>query len=149
GSLAVHPRASGNQDSAQVALLRPPRPPRTSRLLAGRGRSRRVAPDRVARWSERADEVLSVDPAGRHAAANPRASREAALADRARLRRAEGRARPGPLRRSRMEGLPPPRLLVHSRVRLPGREAGSFSPLGPFAPRTPVPDRSRTRRLPS
>ena len=78
-------------------------PPREHRAAQQRQQERRGAPGalaavRVAIQSKRADQVLALQPPGRHAAARSRAAREAALADRARLPRAKGRTRARPLR---------------------------------------------------
>ncbi len=68
-------------------------------------------------------------------------SRQAALADRARLSRAQAGAGPRPLQGARLARLPPPRRTVHRRLRLPGPRAGGDSPSGPgsaWLVKTPV-----------
>ena len=78
---------------------------------SGRGRrptrhpqARGVAADRMAGWRSTPDEVLVVDPAARHANRSAGLSCQAALADRARLYRAQTRDRPRSLRGTRWRG---------------------------------------------
>ena len=93
--------------------------------------SRGMAAHRMARGRAGPDQVLALEPAGRHADRQAGLSRQATLADRARLSRAQAGTRARPLRGSRLARLPPPRCAVHRRLRLPGRRAGGDSPLRP------------------
>ena len=86
------------------------------------------------------------DPArGRHAGGAGR-DRQAALADRARLRGAEAGAGARPLRGPRLARLPPPRVLVHRGLRLPG---GRALALFPSRLATPAAGARAAGRLPS
>ena len=76
---------------------------------AERAARRGVVPRRVARGRGGADEVLALDPARDGHARGAGRDREAALADRARLRGAEAGAGARPLRGPRLARLPPPR----------------------------------------
>ena len=96
-------------------------PPREHPAAQRRQQERRGTPGvlaavRVAIQGERADQVLAVQPSGRHAAQRSRAAREAALADRARLPRAKGRARARSLRGPHLPRLEPSR---HPRLHRP------------------------------
>ena len=77
-----------------------------------------------------ADKVLVFQPARRHHDRAARLARQAALADRARLSRAQAGAGPRPLRGARLARLPSPRRAVRRRIRLPVGRAGRDSPLG-------------------
>ena len=68
---------------------------------------------------ERADQVLALQPPARHATKEAGETSEAALADRARLPRAQGRARPRPLRGPHLPRLAPPRHPRLHRARFP------------------------------
>src|SRR3954447_15254957 len=126
--------AGGHGGSAGLALRRRAGPGGARRLPPERAAGRGVVPRRVARGREGADPLLALDPArGRHAGGAGR-DRQAALAHRARLRGAEAGDRPGPLRGPRLARLPPPRVLVHRRVRLPGGRALPLFPSGLAAP---------------
>ena len=88
-------------------------------------------------WPEGEEEptqVLALDPARDGHARGAGRDREAALADRARLRGAEAGAGARPLRGPRLARLPPPRLLVHRRLRLPGGRALPLFPSGLATP---------------
>ena len=99
-----------------------------------------VVPGGVARGGERADQVLALDAArGGHPRRVGRRG-EAAVADRARLRGAEAGAGPRALRGPRLARLPPPRVLVHRGLRLPGGRALPLFPPG-WRPRPGTPER--------
>ena len=84
-----------------------------------RGTPGPVAAGRVALRQGRADQVLALQSPARHAAQRSRAAREAALADRARLPRAEGRARARSLRGPNLPRLEPSRYPRLDRPRVP------------------------------
>jgi SRSO17 transposase len=137
--------AAGHGRATGLAPRRRPGPPGARRLPPQRAAGRGVAPDRVARRRGRAGQVLALHPArGRHARGAGRRG-EAALADRARLRGAQAGDRPGPLRGPRLARLPPPRRLVHRRLRPPG---GRALPLFPSRLAAPAPGSRAAGRLP-
>ena len=107
--------------------------------------ARGVVPGRVAGGGKGADEVLARDPARGDDPRGAGRDREAALARRAGLRGAEAGAGPRPLRGPRLARLPPPRVLVHRRVRLPG---GRALPLFPSRLATPAAGARAAGRLP-
>ena len=122
---------------------------------SGRGRrptrhpqARGVAADRMAGWRSTPDEVLVVDPAARHANRSAGLSCQAALADRARLYRAQTRDRPRPLRGTRLARLPSSCRRVHCHLWIPGGRAGRDSPLGRRRPRA-GPSAFPSRRSPT
>ena len=78
-----------------------------------------------------ANTVLAIQPARRHAAPASGLPRQAALADRARLSRAQAGAGPRTLRGSRLARLSPPWCALHRGLRLSLGRAGRDSPLGP------------------
>src|SRR5690349_23886193 len=83
----------------------------------------------------RADEVLALDPARDGHAGGLGRDRQATVAGRAGLRGAQAGAGPGALRGPRLARLPPPRVLVHRGLRLPG---GRALPLFPPELATPA-----------
>src|SRR5271166_4081892 len=87
----------------------------------------------MAEWRSRADEILALDLAQGHAFAGSRRQGQIALAHRTRLRGAERRTRIGPLRRSRLAWLSPPRDTLHRSLRLSDLRTGSDSPLSLLA----------------
>src|SRR6266511_49930 len=92
-----------------------PAPPRRRRGRAAAS----LAGLRMARRSRRADQVLALQPARRHTAQAARLARQAALADRAGLPRAQRRTRARSLRRPLLPRLAPPRHARLARTRLP------------------------------
>jgi SRSO17 transposase len=94
-----------------------------------RGRQRRgraggpLAAGRMAGRRRGADRLLALVAAGRHTAARAHSPRQAALAHRARLPRAQRRARPGPLRGPLLPRLAPPRHARLDRARIPHARA--------------------------
>ena len=131
GSLAELALAAGADACVEVNWREGTRGPMTSRFLALRVRPanvklRHADPDGklpvcwlLAEWppgkQAPTDFWLSTLPA-RHPDRAARRARQTALADRTRLPRAKGRARPRPLRRALIRGLAPPR---HPRLRRP------------------------------
>src|SRR5271166_3460789 len=87
----------------------------------------------MAEWRSCADEILALDLAQGHAFAGSRRQGQIALAHRTRLRGAERRTRIGPLRRSRLAWLSPPRDAPHRSLRLSDLRTGSDSPLSLLA----------------
>src|SRR6202051_1301016 len=87
----------------------------------------------MAEWRSYADEILAFDLAQGHAFAGSRRQGQIALAHRTRLRGAERRTRIGPLRRSRLAWLSPPRDTLHRSLRLSDLRTGSDSPLSLLA----------------
>src|SRR5208337_3225955 len=87
----------------------------------------------MAEWRSCADEILAFDLAQGHAFAGSRRQGQIALAHRTRLRGAERRTRIGPLRRSRLAWLSPPRDTLHRSLRLSDLRTGSDSPLSLLA----------------
>ncbi len=87
---------------------------------------------RVAARGGRANEVLPLVSAGRHAPQTPRHAGEAALAHRARLPGDEGRSRAGPFRGPHLERLSPPRHALHGGPRLPRAPSSAFPTGGGF-----------------
>src|SRR5262249_52614740 len=88
----------------------------------------------MARRRERADQVLALDLAAAHFAQEVGLLRQAALANRARLRRAQTGDRLGALRRAQVARVSSPRDDVHSRLRLSGRGAWPFPPSRSWRP---------------
>ena len=84
-----------------------------------RGDTGVLAAVRVALRQGAADQVLALQPPARHATKNVGETSEAALADRAGLPRAQGRARPRPLRGPHLPRLAPPRHPRLHRARFP------------------------------
>src|SRR5690242_6539850 len=144
--LADRHLARGHGGSAGLALRRGAGAAGARRLPAERAARGGVAPGRVARGREGAHQVLALDPArdGRDRGAGRHG--EAALAGRARLRGAEAGARARPLRGPRLARLPPPRQLVHRRLRVPG---GRALPLFPPGLATPARGPRATPKLPA
>src|ERR1700751_4316072 len=83
--------------------------------------------NRVARWRERANQILALNPASRHHFPPPRRHRQVALAYRARLSRAQAGGGARPLRRTWVARLPPPRDAMHRSLRVPDLRAGGDS----------------------
>src|SRR5881409_2344630 len=111
-----------------VALRGGPRPTRASRRLALDTPARRVAAHRMAAGGSCADQVLAL-----HAATDGDLDRlgplgDVALAHRAGLPRAQGRAGAGSLRRPGLARLPSSRLALHRGVRIPRRRAAHAFP---------------------
>src|SRR4051795_4128143 len=123
GRVADRHLARGHGGSAGLALRRGAGPPGARRLPSGRAARRGVVPGGVARGGERADQVLALDPARDGHARGAGRDRQAAVAGRAGLRGAQAGAGPGALRGPGLARLPPPRVLVHRRGRLPGGRA--------------------------
>jgi hypothetical protein len=95
-----------------------------------------MANRRMARRPRAAHRLLAIQPPGQHRARTTRPAGPAAMEDRTRLQAAQGRARPGPLRRPLLAGLVSPHRDGHRRSRVPhARTAAPFSPRG--QPNTP------------
>src|SRR6202049_4902936 len=107
-----------------------------------------VAADRVARGRKDADQILALDPAGKHRFCGACRSCQAALAHRARLSGAQAGGWARTLRRPRMARLPSPRHTMHRKLRLPGLRAGDDSPLRTWI-RQAVRRTCRSRQLPT
>src|SRR5271166_2870951 len=99
----------------------------------------------MAGWRSRADEILALDLAQRHAFAGSGRQSQIALAHRTRLRGAERRTRISPLRRSGLAWFSSPRDALHRSLRLPCLRTGSDSPLSLLATQ----DASATQRFPT
>ena len=138
----------GTNGRAHLALRRAARAAGASRLLARRAVARGMAADRMARGRDGADQILALDPAGRHAIADAGRYGQAALAHRARLPGAQAGARPRPLRGPRLARLPPSRHALHRSLRIPRRRAESNSPLStrPPSPRGRAPPSDESYR---
>ena len=134
GRVADRHLARGHGGSADLALRRGPGPAGARRLPPGRAARRGVVPRRVARGRGGTDQVLALRAARDGHARGAGRDRAAALAHRARLRGAQAGARPGALRGPRLARLPPPRVLVHRGLRLPGGRALPLFPPGLAAP---------------
>jgi SRSO17 transposase len=134
GRVADRHLARGHGGSADLALRRGPGPAGARRLPPGRAARRGVVPRRVARGRGGTDQVLALHAARDGHARGAGRDRAAALAHRARLRGAQAGARPGALRGPRLARLPPPRVLVHRGLRLPGGRALPLFPPGLAAP---------------
>ena len=96
---------------------------------------RGMAADRMAAGREGADQILVRQPARRHLLRAAGRSRQAALADRARLPGTQAGTRPWTLRGTRLARLPPSRHTVHRCLRVPDLRAGDDSPLRTVPPR--------------
>src|SRR3954466_12093522 len=115
---------SGRRTSRCSTRCRPALPHgRSPQTGSERAARRGVVPRRVARGGEGADPLLALAPAGDGHAGGAGRDRQAALARRAGLRGAEAGDRARPLRGPGLARLPPPRLLVHRGLRLPGGRA--------------------------
>src|ERR1700731_1340266 len=88
-----------------------------------------MALDRMARGREGADEVLVLDPAGRHLVRRVGRSHQAALAHRTGLPGPQAGGRARTLRGARMARLPPSRPPLHRSLRISDLRAGDDSPL--------------------
>src|SRR6266704_1260001 len=126
--LSVRDLARRHARRDAVALRGGPRPARASRRLALDTPARRVAAHRMAAGGSCADQVLAL-----HAATDGDLDRlgppgDVALAHRAGLPRAEGRAGAGSLRRPGLARLPSSRLALHRGVRIPRRRAAHAFP---------------------
>src|SRR5712664_1800932 len=89
-----------------------------------------MAADRVAQRRTGADQILALDPSRRYRLSTPGRTRQTALANRARLSRAQARGRARAFRRPRMARLSSSRHAVHRRLRIPGLREGDDSPSG-------------------
>src|SRR5205085_4512332 len=134
GRVADRRLAGRHGRRAGLALRGGAGPAGARRHGAGRAASRGVVPGGVAGRRGGAGEVLALDPVRDGPARGAGRDREAAVADRARLRGAEAGTRPGALRGPRLARLPPPRALVRRRVRLPGGRALPLFPPGLATP---------------
>ena len=95
--------------------------------------TRGMADRRVARRPRRADRLLDLKPARRHPARAAGTTRAHALEDGARLQAAQGRTRPGPLRRPLMARLGPHTALVTAPTVPHARAAEPSSPAAGLA----------------
>src|SRR5277367_3536189 len=117
--------ARGLQPNPDVALRRRADTAGLARREAHGPATARMVADRMARRRARADEILALHPARGHADRSSRRYRETALAHRTRLRGAQERTRPRPLRRAGLARLPSPRHALHRRLWiLDPRESG-------------------------
>ena len=95
-----------------------------------------------------ADQILVVRPCGQHPVSAPGRLRQAALADRARLSRAQAGGWARRFRRPRLARLSPSRHAVHRSLRIPDLRAGDNSPLRTWS-RHAAPGTCPTQRLSS
>jgi len=124
------PRRTGRQ-THQVAVLLSAGPRRARMGEAIHPAPRGMADRRMAQGQGSADRLLALEPAGRHQARTARPARSPALEDRVGLQAAQGRARPGPLRRPLLAGLVSPHRAGHRRPRVP--DPGAAEPKSPAA----------------
>src|SRR5271163_3319874 len=136
--------ARGLQPNPDVALRRRADTAGLARREAHGPATARMVADRMARRRARADEILALHPARGHADRSSRRYRETALAHRTRLRGAQERTRPRPLRRAGLARLPSPRHALHRRLWIPDPRESGLSPLRTPVARTPCPSPSST-----